>query len=80
MYDGIRNCWIFLNNIDKTVPVKWTQEEFEKNKKQWIGRSIFPNRVLSPLPNAGIWASGDIRPIIGFGCPSGRNDADSPSL
>ena len=41
MYDGIRNCWIFLNNIDKTVPVKWTQEEFEKNKKQWIGEAYF---------------------------------------
>lgn len=41
MYAGIRDCWIFLNNIDKTKPVKWSQEEFEKNKKQWIGEAYF---------------------------------------
>lgn len=41
MYGGIRNCWIFLDNIDKTVPVKWSQDEFEKNKKQWIGEAYF---------------------------------------
>ncbi len=41
MYGGIRNCWIFLDNIDKTVPVKWSQDEFEKNKRQWIGEAYF---------------------------------------
>lgn len=41
MYGGIRNCWIFLDNIEKTVPVKWSQDEFEKNKKQWIGEAYF---------------------------------------
>lgn len=40
MYDGIRNCWIFLNNIDKTVPVKWTQEEFEKIKNNGLVKHI----------------------------------------
>lgn len=41
MYAGIRNCWIFLNNIDKTQPVKWSQAEFDKNKRQWIGEAYF---------------------------------------
>lgn len=41
MYAGIRNCWIFLNNIDKTKPVKWSQAEFDKNKRQWIGEAYF---------------------------------------
>lgn len=41
MYGGIRNCWIFLNNIDKTVPVQWSQADFEVRKKQWIGEAYF---------------------------------------
>lgn len=34
-YDGIRQCYIFLDNIDKVVPIKESPEVFEAKKKVW---------------------------------------------
>lgn len=34
-YDGIRQCYIFLDNIDKVVPLKDSPEQFEAKKVVW---------------------------------------------
>lgn len=34
-YDGIRQCYIFLDNIDKVVPLKDSPEQFEVKKVVW---------------------------------------------
>ncbi len=40
-YEGIRQCYIFLNNVDKTVPAKITEEELDEKKQEWIGEVKF---------------------------------------
>lgn len=34
-YKGIRQCYIFLNNIDKVTPVNMPIEQFEDKKEEW---------------------------------------------
>ncbi|WP_455665480.1 RagB/SusD family nutrient uptake outer membrane protein [Phocaeicola sp.] len=34
-YDGIRQCYTFLDNIDKVIPVKETPAAFDAKKKVW---------------------------------------------
>lgn len=40
-YDGIRQCYIFLDNIDKVVPVKESPDVFAAKKKVWKGEVKF---------------------------------------
>lgn len=41
MYKGIRQCYMFLDNIDKAVPVQITPEEFEKKKQVFRAEAKF---------------------------------------
>ena len=41
MYQGIRQCYIFINNIEKVVPITMSQAEFEAKKKTWIAEVKF---------------------------------------
>lgn len=34
-YDGIRQCYTFLDNIDHVVPIKESVEQFEADRKVW---------------------------------------------
>ncbi|MDR1886816.1 MAG: RagB/SusD family nutrient uptake outer membrane protein [Prevotellaceae bacterium] len=40
-YQGIRQCYIFLNNIDAVKPVMMSESEFEINKNYWKGEAWF---------------------------------------
>jgi hypothetical protein len=40
-YAGIRQCYIFLNNIDNVTPVTMQAAEFETYKQQWKGEARF---------------------------------------
>lgn len=40
-YEGIRQCYIFLTNIENVVPITLTTFEFETRKKRWIGEVKF---------------------------------------
>ncbi len=40
-YKGIRQCYIFLNNIEKVKPITMSQEEFDAKKKVWISEAKF---------------------------------------
>jgi hypothetical protein len=40
-YQGIRQCYTFLSNIDAVVPVMMSESEFETNKKYWKGEAWF---------------------------------------
>lgn len=40
-YQGIRQCHIFLENIDNVVPKRTQPEDFEKSKKIWKGEAYF---------------------------------------
>lgn len=40
-YAGIKQCYLFLNNIESVVPVNISTSEFENNKKAWIGEVKF---------------------------------------
>ncbi|MDR2969229.1 MAG: RagB/SusD family nutrient uptake outer membrane protein [Tannerellaceae bacterium] len=40
-YQGIRQCFIFLDNIETVVPANTTVAEFERNKAIWIGEVYF---------------------------------------
>jgi hypothetical protein len=40
-YQGIRQCYIFLDNIESVVPANTIQAEYEKNKAIWIGEAWF---------------------------------------
>lgn len=40
-YDGIRQCYTFLDNIDKVVPLKEPQASFDAKKKVWIAEVKF---------------------------------------
>lgn len=40
-YDGIRQCYTFLDNIDKVVPVKEAPDVFAAKKKAWKGEVRF---------------------------------------
>ena len=40
-YEGIRQAFIFLENIDRVVPVTVSQSEFEMKKKRWIAEVKF---------------------------------------
>lgn len=41
MYKGIRQCYMFIDNIHSVVPVAITQEEFEAKKKVFISEAKF---------------------------------------
>lgn len=41
MYKGIRQCYMFLDNINTVVPVAITQEEFEAKKKVFVAEAKF---------------------------------------
>ncbi|MDR3365762.1 MAG: RagB/SusD family nutrient uptake outer membrane protein [Prevotellaceae bacterium] len=40
-YQGIRQCYIFLNNIEEVMPVMMSESMFETNKKYWTGEAWF---------------------------------------
>lgn len=40
-YQAIRQCYIFLNNVDNVSPVAMPQSEFEARKKMWKGEIHF---------------------------------------
>lgn len=40
-YQGIRQCFIFLDNINKVVPVAINMADYEVKKKQWLGEINF---------------------------------------
>lgn len=40
-YKGIRQCYIFLENIEKVQPLTISQSEFESKKKVWIAEAKF---------------------------------------
>lgn len=40
-YEGIRQCFIFLANIDKVTPITISQSEFDAKKKRWIAEVKF---------------------------------------
>lgn len=42
-YEGIRQCYIFLENIESVKPVNISTEEFIQRKKQWIAEVKFLN-------------------------------------
>lgn len=41
MYKGIRQCYMFLDNIESVTPVAISQTEFEEKKKIWIAEAKF---------------------------------------
>ena len=41
VYQGIRQCYIFLNHIDEAKPVTVTQEDFDILKAYWKGEAKF---------------------------------------
>ncbi len=41
MYQGIRQCYTYLENIGQAVPVAVSQAEFDRMKKQWNGEVNF---------------------------------------
>jgi len=40
-YQGIKQCYIFLNNIDAVKPVNMSESIYATNKEQWIGEAYF---------------------------------------
>lgn len=40
-YSGIRQCYLFLDNVDKTKPITITAEELEAKKKVWRAEAKF---------------------------------------
>lgn len=40
-YQGIRQCYIFLSNIENVKPVMMPANEFETNRKYWTGEAWF---------------------------------------
>ncbi|MDR0688241.1 MAG: RagB/SusD family nutrient uptake outer membrane protein [Prevotellaceae bacterium] len=40
-YQGIRQCYIFLNNIEEVTPVMMSASEYEANKQHWTGEAWF---------------------------------------
>lgn len=40
-YQGIKQCYIFLGNIDNVVPVNTSPSQYAANKKKWIGEVKF---------------------------------------
>ncbi len=40
-YKGIRQCYLFLNNIEKVIPITMPTGEFEAKKKVWVAESRF---------------------------------------
>lgn len=40
-YKGIKQCYIFQNNIDKVIPLITPKEKFESDKRVWIAETDF---------------------------------------
>lgn len=40
-YSGIRQCYIFLNNIDKVTPMIISEAEYAQKKKVWVAETKF---------------------------------------
>lgn len=40
-YQGIHQCYIFLDNVDKVVPVNMNKDVFERHKTNWKGEARY---------------------------------------